>query len=423
MFAIALMCAFPVIAAAADTSMSFDYGLTANGNASVTAAPGEIITVALTLSRTDSSGDFPMYAVQGNIRFNSSFFELVQGSVSSAFTTSSMALTGSWNGWTSISASAYSAAQEGDSWANSTELVSFRLRTLRAGTSTIITRDCAVSTADGLDSYGMTSNNVDVIVKNPDSSNNNENNGEQNEEQNTNPGSNNGGGDSSGGGTGGGGGGAGGGNISDETDQEKEPESSPENEIPDETGLPAAARQFTDVPSGSWYEDAVRYVVRAGLFYGTSETTFSPDDNMTRAMLVTVLWRLDGLPNPKGTNAFTDIADGQWYTDAVLWASESGIVGGYGDGLFGTNDSITREQLAAILYRYAVVKGYDVSQPAEINDYADAMSVSEWALEAMRWAVGAGIITGTGNNTLSPAGTAARAQVAAMLTRFDTLFG
>ncbi|MEA4891487.1 MAG: S-layer homology domain-containing protein [Peptococcaceae bacterium] len=175
---------------------------------------------------------------------------------------------------------------------------------------------------------------------------------------------------------------------------------------------------FTDIAESAWYYDAVRYAMQNGLFAGTSETTFTPDADMTRAMLVTVLHRLDGKPAVTGKNIFADVKYGEWYADAILWANENKIVTGYGDGIFGTNDAITREQLAAILYRYAKAKGYDVTKTAELTKYTDVSSLSGWAYDAMKWANAEGLIIGTTDTTLSPSGTATRAQVAAILMRF-----
>ena len=168
----------------------------------------------------------------------------------------------------------------------------------------------------------------------------------------------------------------------------------------------------------SWYYDAVQFAVLKGLFEGTGGDTFSPGAPMTRAMLVTVLYRLAGEPDVTGTNAFPDVENGQWYTNAVLWANQHGIVTGYDNGNFGTNDNITREQIAAILYRYAQYMGYDVSASGDLAVYADAGTVSGWAGAAMRWANAASFITGRTAATLVPAGTASRAEVAMILMRF-----
>ena len=178
-------------------------------------------------------------------------------------------------------------------------------------------------------------------------------------------------------------------------------------------GLP-----FVDVPSGSWYEDAVWYVYENGLMAGTSDTTFAPDITTSRGMIVTILYRLEGTPAISGASGFTDVADGQYYTDAVAWAAANNIVGGYGNGLFGPNDTITREQMAAILYRYAQYKGYDVTASADLSGYSDAAQVSSYALAALQWANAEGLVNGTSDTTLTPGGSATRAQVAVILMRF-----
>ncbi len=175
---------------------------------------------------------------------------------------------------------------------------------------------------------------------------------------------------------------------------------------------------FKDVSEDDWYYEAVEFAVTNGLFTGTSDTTFSPDMPMTRAMLVTVLYRLEGDPAVTGINSFTDAADGQWYTNAVLWASGNSIVAGYGDGRFGINDKVTREQLATILYRYAKYKGYDVSASASLSGYADAGNIRDWASRAIKWAVAEGLITGVTSAALDPSGSATRAQVATIFMRF-----
>ena len=174
---------------------------------------------------------------------------------------------------------------------------------------------------------------------------------------------------------------------------------------------------FTDVKPGDWFYDYVAYVYANGLMEGTSATTFAPDDNMTRAMLVTILWRVEGEPVVNYLMPFTDVPDGAWYAEAVRWAASEGIVEGVSAAEFAPDAEITREQLAAMLYRYA-------GEPAASGDlsaYTDAASVSAYAVNAMSWCVGHGIITGVTATTLDPQGTATRAQCAAMLMRFAEL--
>ena len=188
-------------------------------------------------------------------------------------------------------------------------------------------------------------------------------------------------------------------------------------------GGTTGSQPFVDVPAGAWYGEAVQYVYENGLMSGTGDGRFSPEVTTSRAMIVTILYRQAGSPAVTGGAAFTDVADGTWYTDAVAWASANGIVSGYGEGKFGPNDPITREQMAAILCRYADYKGMDVTKRADLSAFTDASQVSDYALETMRWAVAQGLITGTSETTLSPAGSATRAQAALILMRFAALEG
>lgn len=174
---------------------------------------------------------------------------------------------------------------------------------------------------------------------------------------------------------------------------------------------------FTDVKETDWFYEAVQYVYENGMMSGTGNTTFSPDTTTTRGMIVTILHRMEGIPTIAG-ETFTDVADGQYYSNAVAWASANGIVSGYGNGKFGPNDPITREQMAAILYRYAQYKGYDVSQSADLSKYTDAEQVSNYANTAIAWANAEGLINGVTLTTLVPQGNATRAQVATILMRF-----
>ena len=187
---------------------------------------------------------------------------------------------------------------------------------------------------------------------------------------------------------------------------------SEEEAVPTPSGI-----TFLDVPATAWYYNAVKYVADRGLMAGTGENFFQPDIDMTRAMLVTILYRLEHQP-AVGSSSFTDVPAGQWYTDPAAWASASGIVVGYGDGRFGPSDTVTREQMATILYRYAQYKGYTTSDTGSLDRYADADQVSDWAQSAMVWANVNGLITGNTATTIHPLGYASRAEVATILMRF-----
>lgn len=175
--------------------------------------------------------------------------------------------------------------------------------------------------------------------------------------------------------------------------------------------------KFNDVSANDWFASAVDYVTGKGMMNGTADNTFSPKANTTRGMVVTVLYRLENQPSTSAAS-FTDVASGAYYANAVAWANANGIVSGYGSGKFGPNDKVTREQLAAILYRYAQYKKYDVSGAKSLDGYTDAQSVSSYAVPALQWANAAGVVTGKSGSKLDPKGNATRAEVAAMLMRF-----
>lgn len=175
---------------------------------------------------------------------------------------------------------------------------------------------------------------------------------------------------------------------------------------------------YRDVSKDAWYYNAVEYVCKNNLFKGVSDTEFAPDENMTRAMLVTVLYRMENAENTSDKSKFTDVPDGEWYTDAVNYAAANGIVTGISDTEFAPNANVTREQTAAILYRYAKMKGYDVSGAAELSVFSDADTISDWAVVSFKWANKAELISGVSDTELSPKSNTTRVQLAAILMRF-----
>lgn len=211
-----------------------------------------------------------------------------------------------------------------------------------------------------------------------------------------------GGGSSSGGSIGGGGGGL---VIAPPAEDKKDEEQTSNTAV------------YNDVPANAWYNDAVSFVTEKGLMSGVGTNTFAPGANLTRAMLAQILYNNEDKPTTSGT-AFTDVQSGAWYADAITWATQKGIVSGYGNGLFGPDDNITREQLVAILWRYA---GQPASN-ASLNDFTDIDKASDYALAALQWAVEKGIISGKGNGTLDPTGNATRAEVAQMLMNLPPKF-
>ena len=184
------------------------------------------------------------------------------------------------------------------------------------------------------------------------------------------------------------------------------------------TEAPVSGLPFGDVKSADWFYNDVKYVYEKGMMAGTAADVFAPNATTTRAMIVTILYRLEGSPAVTGTSAFVDVPAGQWYTDAVNWAAANQIVKGTSATTFAPNDSITRKQMAAILYRYAQYKGYDVTKQADLSGYSDNSQVSAYAKDALAWANAAKLINGVTNTTLAPQGNATRAQVSAILHRF-----
>ena len=204
-------------------------------------------------------------------------------------------------------------------------------------------------------------------------------------------------------------GGGGGGSSSSRPQQPDQPDQPSQDE-----------NMFNDVSSSAWYAEAVEYVYDNGLMTGVSGSSFAPNNTLTRAMVVQTLYAMAGKPEVSGSESFADVASNDWFADAVTWASANGIVNGYSAAQFAPGDPVTREQLALILYGYAQIRGYNTTQGGmSIREFSDYGAISDWALEAMDWAVNAGLLSGKGNGVLDPAGTATRAEVAQILMNFS----
>lgn len=174
---------------------------------------------------------------------------------------------------------------------------------------------------------------------------------------------------------------------------------------------------FSDVKSTDWFYEPVEYAYENGLMTGTGSNIFSPNLTTTRGMIVTILHRMEGEPSAKAAG-FSDVPHSRYYAGAIDWASANGIVSGYGDGRFGPDDPITREQMASIMYRYSEYKEYDTSASANLNRFKDGSSVSNYAKDVMRWAVGSGLLSGRTADTLAPKGQTTRAEAATILMRY-----
>ena len=175
---------------------------------------------------------------------------------------------------------------------------------------------------------------------------------------------------------------------------------------------------FNDIEENNWYYDSVEYVYSRGMMKGMDDSHFGPSETTTRGMIITILYRMEGEPSVSG-NAFADVKSDMYYAAAINWAVENGIVKGYGDGIFGPEDSITREQLSNILMNYAEYKGADVTARADLSNFCDALQASSWAEASLAWANAEGLIQGNPDSTINPGGNAERAQAAAILARFD----
>ena len=413
---IAALC-FTAVPVSAAQDPAFCFSLQVDGNAEKHAAPGDIITVVFTLERTDSADPYAMYAMQNEIRYDSTFFELIDDSliVREGIVTRDIRVSDRehelYMNFLSLSG--------GIHWTPKTNVGSFQMRVIgESGSSVISCRDCSVSRPDGSGSYSLVTSDMTVIVSEECSVTFDSRGGTPISSQTVITGER--------------------AKLpalperdgylftgwyTDEVCTEKWQFSEPvtanlclyagwESEV-DEQPMP-----FEDIETDDWYYDSVRYVYKNGLMNGVGDTAFAPDTETSRAMAVTILWRMEGSPIVQTPMQFADVAAGQWYTEAVRWASSEDIVKGYSAAEFGVNDTITREQLAAILYRYAAYKGHDVSSDTDMEVFHDAAAVSTWALDAMKWSVGSGLIQGTGDDTLHPAGFATRAQTAAILMRF-----
>jgi len=181
---------------------------------------------------------------------------------------------------------------------------------------------------------------------------------------------------------------------------------------------------YSDVEGSDWFYDAVMFVSENGLMNGMGQNRFEPGIGTSRAMIVSILWRLEGKPEAGAgkSGVFGDVGEGQWYTEGIEWAAANGVVLGYDVAHFGPNDCITREQFAVILYRYAAGQGYDVSARSSLEGFADSSAISGWALEAVKWAVAEGFLSGVNDTELDPRGSATRAQAAIILMRFIEKF-
>lgn len=386
---------------------AYDFKLTVSGAKSATVAPGEAVDVSVSLEQQGGGDTFVMYAASYVLQYDTAFFDMESapdfGQADSRGVTYMYSDDTGRDGWSAVTVSVKSPSFEGSEWSSPSELLAFKLRAKKAGASAIQCSSAAMGNIYG-GRYPTESNNAVVTIVNRDSSSGGED----------KPSS--GGGSSSGGSSGSNN--TSGGNSSAGAAQ-------PGSASPDASGAADDKAQdtvetaaFSDVAPTAWYAEPVSYVTSKGLFTGTGGGKFSPDGDMNRAMLVTVLWRLAGSPQSAQASSFKDVAQGSWYAQAVAWASSNGIVNGVSDDSFAPSASVTREQIAAMLYRYAQRAGADASYAGNLSGFRDAASVSSWAAQPVQWTIDKKIMNGVTSDTLAPGRNATRAQVASMIMRY-----
>ncbi|MDR0861631.1 MAG: S-layer homology domain-containing protein [Oscillospiraceae bacterium] len=337
LLAIAVLLSANISAFAAEDK-TFDFAVTANGKPSVTVFTGSELEVTVTVAERGAD-TMNVFAVENAVAFSGEFFELVRDSVTAGAGVQCAVtpMSGAWDGWFSVSASALAARFEGDMWSSPAALVTFRLRPIKPGAATLITREHTVSRADGLGEYASHAGDAAVTIR---------------------------------------------------------------------------AFPYGDVAPHAWFRKAVEYVTSETLIDG-SASQFEPDAPMTRAALATALYRLAGSPTEAPAD-FTDVPKGTELHGAVSWAARVGVTNGVGGGKFDPEGEITREQLVTMLFRYM--------KPAppfgDLAKFDDAERVSDWAREAMRWAVGAKVVNGKSASELDPQGVATRAEVSQILYNF-----
>ena len=399
----------------AGTEQVFAFDLSANGQAELTVLPGDIITVTLELRRTDRQQEYTMYAMQDEICYDKSFFRLVEGSNQTfeGVQTRDMALRdhrrAHYMNFVSLSG--------GTPWQAETLVGTFQLEVIGAtGVSRLENSNLQVSLPDGKGSYAVSGQDVVVVISDQCLVRFESNSGSNVESRTVKRGA----------------------LLQKPADPTKagylfdgwykdvdckEPWDFSRDRVEVNTHLYAKwqknenGQKYADVLPGDWFFADVNYVSAHGLMDGVGGGKFAPYVSTNRAMVVTILWRLEGKP-AAGGGAFRDVPAGMWYTEAIGWAAQNGIVTGYSKDTFGPLDNVTREQMAVILYRYAGFKGYDVSQRADLSRYGDSVKVSAWAKEGLSWANAKGLISGMPDQTLAPQNSALRCQTAAILHRF-----
>lgn len=432
---ITLIYIFPTTAEASDSYM---FSLTSGGSENVKIKVGETFPVKIELSKGDAGENFTMYAASYTFKYSKSYFDMDTSDMEFNKNNNGMIYTRKedpkWKDWENITISVISSDVEGMNWSNPSELLSFNMIAKKTGVSTVICTSAAMSDKAG-NALESEHNNLQITVTGESGTSNNSGGGQSG--GGTAQNGNNAGNQSGGNGNGQGGNGAGqnvggnvgsqsGGNSTNQNTAQPEVDKNVSNvENPDNINNPVKTDTpkkiiFSDVRSSDWYADAAAYVSGKGYFNGLPGNIFAPDINMTRAMFVTVIGRIEGINAGEfsGSN-FTDVVEGSWYAPYVKWAAQNGIVTGAGSGKFDPDGNVTREQTATIIYRYVAYKGYstEVKNTEAFERFEDGKKVSDYAREAMLWACSEGVIKGTGQK-LEASKKATRAQVAQIIKNF-----
>lgn len=392
----AWICATALLPARAQQEFCFE--LLAGGRNTAEVFEGDTLELTVTLRLPEQQQTAQLYALQNELDFDASMLELVAGSVKAApGFDAGVSLLEDGASWRMI-VSRMETEQQGTTAADGLCLVSFQVRAVGQGETVITGANAKIHDASGA-LLPVTANSLSVSVKQQPSQ---EDGGE-------------GGGAGGGGGGGGGAGGGGGGGAGPQDPAPQEPGKTDETNPQETPETPA----FDDVAQDAWYYGAVSRCAREGLMTGTAQNLFSPDLPMSRAMLVTALYRLEGeLQSGLESLPFEDVDPQAWYFRPVLWGVEQDIVRGVGQNRFAPDDAVTREQLAVLLYRMAEQVSEQAFEGGELDPFEDAQEVSSWAREGMSWALREGIVTGRSQSELAPGDRASRAEVAAMLCRF-----
>ena len=412
---IAVGCALGI---SASNDQTFHFSLQVDGGSEKKVSTGDIITVMFTLERTDSEMPYTQYAMQNEIVYDSTFFSFVEDSFFVKDTIVSNRV--SADPFEERVYMNYLSLSGGTSWNAKTTIGSFQLRvTGKSGSARISNQNCSVSRADGSSSYAYTTQDILIVVSDECCITFDTRDGRSATSKNVHRNA----------------------AIPMPADPVRDgylftgwytdrdctirwTGNTAEYNLrlyagwKKDDGSGVGVLPFKDVTRKDWFYDSVQYVYTNGLMNGVTNTTFEPHTATSRAMLVTILWRMEGSPVVNYAMKFADVPQSQWYTEAIRWAASNGIVTGYSETKFGVNDSITREQMAAILWRYAKSKGYSIVDTANVDSYADAGKISSWAKDALRWACGCGLINGVDAARLAPQDTATRAQSATILMRF-----